>query len=367
MSRERDFSEQSLNRIPDLSLHISPPNSASSSICTATNEPHPSFDIWCSASSSKDDLGLKSYGDSSVKPGCTSSQADTELSLANPAGGRAFQAESAGQTNFGAAAGTDNDRLRHTNGGQLDVFESGLRPIKGIPVYNHCMSSFPFRSSDYNCFSLASSWVLHSSRFNGVSMPQYEAAVGGPRFMPRLQSKRTTRAPRMRWTSSLHARFVHAVELLGGHERATPKSVLELMDVKDLTLSHVKSHLQMYRTVKSTDTAAATFSDGSGEEDEDCFGAARKTNSSVKQRSTAENANGSSSSSNLCSITSTGVGSSSSKNPVGVRPEDPSCDYGNHFEGNGCGQTRISNIDVQNPSLEFSLGRSDWQSGEPRT
>jgi hypothetical protein len=26
------------------------------------------------------------------------------------------------------------------------------------------------------------------------------------------------RAPRMRWTSSLHAHFVHAVELLGGHE-----------------------------------------------------------------------------------------------------------------------------------------------------
>lgn len=57
----------------------------------------------------------------------------------------------------------------------------------------------------------------------------------------------------MRWTTTLHARFVHAVELLGGHERATPKSVLELMDVKDLTLAHVKSHLQMYRTVKTTD------------------------------------------------------------------------------------------------------------------
>lgn len=62
----------------------------------------------------------------------------------------------------------------------------------------------------------------------------------------------------MRWTTTLHARFVHAVELLGGHERATPKSVLELMDVKDLTLSHVKSHLQMYRTVKTTDRVPAS-------------------------------------------------------------------------------------------------------------
>ena len=33
-----------------------------------------------------------------------------------------------------------------------------------------------------------------------------------------LGVKRSIRAPRMRWTSTLHAHFVHAVQLLGGHE-----------------------------------------------------------------------------------------------------------------------------------------------------
>ncbi|KAM3344341.1 putative Myb family transcription factor [Capsicum galapagoense] len=60
---------------------------------------------------------------------------------------------------------------------------------------------------------------------------------------------------RLRWTPDLHRRFVHAVERLGGHDRATPKLVLRLMDIKGLNIAHVKSHLQMYRSKKIDDPA----------------------------------------------------------------------------------------------------------------
>ncbi|KAE8719501.1 cytochrome P450 82C4-like [Hibiscus syriacus] len=91
----------------------------------------------------------------------------------------------------------------------------------------------------------------YQPQFNGRDFKRNARVINGV-------LRRRIRAPRMRWTTALHAHFIHAVQLLGGHQRATPKSVLELMNVKDLSLAHVKSHLQMYRTVKSTDKGPDT-------------------------------------------------------------------------------------------------------------
>ncbi|KAK0578790.1 hypothetical protein LWI29_016223 [Acer saccharum] len=79
-----------------------------------------------------------------------------------------------------------------------------------------------------------------------VLLPRQQMSSKSPVVRPYIRSK----IPRLRWTPDLHRCFVHAVQRLGGEDRATPKMVLQIMDVKGLSISHVKSHLQMYRSMK---------------------------------------------------------------------------------------------------------------------
>ncbi|XP_052210834.1 probable transcription factor KAN2 isoform X3 [Diospyros lotus] len=233
---------------PDLSLQISPPNSKPpSSWGSTTREEEKDLGFWKRAFDSR-----TWFSSMAQKP-------DTgfDLSLSDR---RASEASS-GHFQYQLRHQPPQHRLLQPQG--LSPELGLLRPIRGIPVYQaQNPPPFPFAQQSLDN-SISSCTLALIGTCNSSQTQAQSQGTARSRFLSRFPAKRSMRAPRMRWTTTLHARFVHAVELLGGHERATPKLVLELMDVKDLTLAHVKSHLQMYRTVKTTDRAA--FSSGQSE------------------------------------------------------------------------------------------------------
>ncbi|XP_010322703.1 probable transcription factor KAN2 isoform X2 [Solanum lycopersicum] len=275
---------------PDLSLQISPPNNKSSSSSTTTTT------TWKAMSSNNNNIDRDEMDLFFLRRALESKPDNNntlfELSLSNPNYKPSHHTQLINSSHFHPLQNTNF--IHQQNQQQLNI----MRPIRGIPLYNQnplplplplshhhnnypifahqtfentaptTTPTLPIHSSGYciSSFSNNSNKTIPNSSPTTIPFhhSNHQGGLMRSRFLSRFP-KRTMRAPRMRWTSSLHARFVHAVELLGGHERATPKSVLELMDVKDLTLAHVKSHLQMYRTVKTTDRAAVPASSGQSE------------------------------------------------------------------------------------------------------
>ncbi|MFS8004072.1 putative transcription factor MYB-HB-like family [Helianthus anomalus] len=240
---------------PDLSLQISPPNTKpTSKTLTSTQIDHDQ--------EQDQDLGhfrKRAYVNSQHDHHTSTTIPKPSIELTSPHPTHSTNPNLSHLHHILSPQNTNLTNQNHTLGFRSEL--GFLRPIRGVPVYYH--NTIP-HDQDQSSLVLDSSCTISPTSSSPSSLTHANTIPQSRFLSARFSAKRNMRTPRMRWTTTLHARFVHAVDLLGGHERATPKSVLELMDVKDITLAHVKSHLQMYRTIKTTDHRAATSSDVHG-------------------------------------------------------------------------------------------------------
>ncbi|XP_022640278.1 probable transcription factor KAN4 [Vigna radiata var. radiata] len=127
------------------------------------------------------------------------------------------------------------------------------------PVFGSVLDSFLSSHEDKFCETYNVYEHFRNEKNNilegGASAPVNGVEVVSATSGNSASSMVPTRKKGIKWTEDLHEQFVAAVNNLGGAQKATPKAVLKMMNSKSLTIFHVKSHLQKYRStmyVKNT-------------------------------------------------------------------------------------------------------------------
>ncbi|CAJ1909184.1 unnamed protein product [Sphenostylis stenocarpa] len=82
--------------------------------------------------------------------------------------------------------------------------------------------------------------------FEGVPQKQAPHRLCGVACVTSSNSASRRGKRRIKWTKDLHEPFMMIVNSLGGPEKAKPKAILDMMKSDLLSISHVKSHLQVY-------------------------------------------------------------------------------------------------------------------------
>ncbi|CAL0333238.1 unnamed protein product [Lupinus luteus] len=98
--------------------------------------------------------------------------------------------------------------------------------------------------NDENIDSSALSTVTHEKKRKKKYMKRRSIEMNNENQSE--DSYRVQKKPKMVWTTYLHNLFMTAIKKLG-YDKAVPKSILEVMNVPNLTRENVASHLQKYR------------------------------------------------------------------------------------------------------------------------
>lgn len=227
---------------PDLSLQIGPPNSTKkptstwrrSSNTSTTTEEDMSLGFWKRA------LDSRNTNDTPMAKQVTTTTTSFDLPLCTGNLSKVSSEPNKSNHNhhFHTFDNANNNLFQHhpllfqhqqQQERGLSPELGFLRPIRGITVFHQGLppppsssSQFPFvqQSFDTTCTSRSFPSSISTNCHNNSSGPyhHHQPHMMRSRSMTRFPAKPIMRKPRMRWTSTLHARFVRAVELLGGHE-----------------------------------------------------------------------------------------------------------------------------------------------------